>query len=142
MVYSKEFLDELYEILSVFCEEGSIYTCLKGEDLVEYTRNCNDLDWIEISEMSYLSEEFMEVFKDKISWYIVSADQVMSDEFVERNYDKVVPCQLRRNNSVSIDMLMKIENGEAALAYVKRNNPSTFKKILEDLVPELSLLDE
>ena len=46
-------------------------------------------DWRRISQHKYLTEEFMEKYKDKIDWGIVSICQRLSESFIEKYQDKV-----------------------------------------------------
>ena len=45
--------------------------------------------WYNISWEQILSEEFIEKFQDKVIWYHISWGQTLSEEFIEKFQDKV-----------------------------------------------------
>jgi hypothetical protein len=49
----------------------------------------NNLNWILLSENQNLSENFIEKYKDKIDWNCISRCQKLSTKFIEKYKDKV-----------------------------------------------------
>ncbi|MFN3551378.1 MAG: hypothetical protein ACK4WJ_06195, partial [Endomicrobiia bacterium] len=47
------------------------------------------VNWKKVSRFRYLSEEFIERYKDKVEWDLISKSQKLSEEFIEKYKDKV-----------------------------------------------------
>ena len=58
---------------------------IEFEDILEKY----NYDWKKISLHEYLSEEFMNYYKDKLNWEIISEYQRLSESFIEKYKDYV-----------------------------------------------------
>lgn len=46
-------------------------------------------DWVKISVMQELSEDFIREFQNKLNWYYISKYQKLSDDFIQEFKDKL-----------------------------------------------------
>jgi len=67
-------------------------------------------EWIEISKYQYLSEDFIEKYKNEVYWGCISAYQSLSEDFIERYQDKVNWCWISMHQSLSEEFIEKHEN--------------------------------
>jgi len=58
-----------------------------SEDFIE--RYKDKVDWDYISAYQKLSEEFIEKYENKVNWYRISRYQFLSEEFIERHGDRL-----------------------------------------------------
>src|SRR3712207_7086110 len=69
----------------------------ENEIIVNELTNSNN--WGEISKYQYLTEEFIEKYKDKLYWNSISRYQKLSESFIERYKDRVLDRKSTRLNS-------------------------------------------
>ena len=46
-------------------------------------------DWGMISQIKYLSEDFIREFKDRVDWELISSQQKLSEDFIREFQDRV-----------------------------------------------------
>jgi len=66
--------------------------------------------WKDISAYQYLSEEFIEKYKDKVNWRYVSIHQSLSEEFIEKHKDKVNWSYISIFQQLSEELIEKYKN--------------------------------
>ena len=65
-----------------------------------------DLDWVSISGMRYLSEDFMRRYKDRLHWGKACATQHMSYSFIKEMKDYVIfKVLMNSNKNITLDCL-------------------------------------
>jgi hypothetical protein len=47
--------------------------------------NFNSLDWEKYSRKFHLSEDFIELYKDKVNWTMISSYQKLSESFIRKH---------------------------------------------------------
>lgn len=60
---------------------------------MDYT-SLEDIDWLFVSSICVLSEDFIRIFQDKVVWYKIIKYQELSDEFKEEYKDKIEESKL------------------------------------------------
>lgn len=75
-------------------EEDKIKDWLNNDKFVikfikKFLSDVTDFYWYLISKYRYLSEEFIEKYRDKLYWDWISIEQNLSESFIEKYKDKV-----------------------------------------------------
>ena len=68
------------------------------------TNEFNDIEWyewIEISQFKYLTEEFMEKYKNKVNWLYISKYQNLSGEFIHKYKEKINFKHISKQNKIN-----------------------------------------
>lgn len=60
---------------------------------MDYT-SLEDIDWLFVSSICVLSEDFIRIFQDKVVWHKIIKYQQLSDEFKEEFKDKIEESKL------------------------------------------------
>ena len=66
-----------------------------------------EFDWNYISKIQKLSEEFIEKNIDKVDWYYISKNQTLSESFIEKHIDKVDWYCISKYQTLSEDFIEK-----------------------------------
>ena len=74
-----------------------------------FEENINNfvVDWYRISKFQKLSEELIEKLFDKVDWYYISKYQTLSESFIEKYCDKVNWCYISINQTLSEEFIDK-----------------------------------
>jgi len=91
--YSEDFLEEFKDhIIWNYIFSYSSYTNKFSEAFLIRNVECYDNDecWSDISSNQDLTENFMEMFKDKVNWFLISVRQHLSEVFIRKHKDKVI----------------------------------------------------
>ena len=78
--------DNMYHLLDSFIACVSELSYI-SEDFIE--KHLDKFYWDSISINQTLSEKFIEKYSDKIDWNYISLNQCLSEDFIERNLDKI-----------------------------------------------------
>lgn len=101
-----------YSFLTTIVQEKHLI-----KDILEYKKHFEyaqkierfNYDWQRISETT-LTEDFMLIYKKELNWAIISEVQYMSDEFIEENEGRLCKLLLAKNKKISNDKRNKYKN--------------------------------
>ena len=57
--------------------------------LYKFIKTNDNVDWVSISHQYRLSENFIQVFQNKVYWYFISACQKLSEDLIREFQNKV-----------------------------------------------------
>lgn len=85
--------------------DATVLRVLSEDFITKSEKTWNADSWKEISKHQKLSEEFIERNKDKIHWESISSSQKLSEEFIEKYKDKVYWAYISSNQRLSEEFI-------------------------------------
>ena len=82
----------------------------------------NNYEWYKISKFKYLTEEFIEKYKNKVNWVWISEHQKLSGEFIHKFKNRIVFQLISKQNKINY------------LKYQVKNNIISNEEYLKELL--------
>ena len=88
-----------------------------------YNKKINDFyyEWNEISEFKYLTEAFIDKYKDEVDWYLISYCQNLSEKFIEKYQKKVKWFYISKYQKLSGDFINKFKD-KITFTHISKQN--------------------
>ena len=103
------------KIKTLNIEEKNVMGYLNDEHNTNYTlrdfpKKIDEEDWNTISKFTYLSENFMEKYKDKLDWFKISIYQRLSEDLIKKHKKKVNWTCISMHQKLSYSFIVKFKD--------------------------------